>query len=171
MKKQVLSPTGAIESESQFTQPSDADCSSSLPNPRSPATRVERSPFLNFPSSTRRLARVGQTQKIRSNPKYHVPVHHPWRRPLEADISIWRKRGHFYFALTRVKSLRSSTAPVPEADRSEICRKKVSNIAQLDKSIQIANIVRRLVVTDVHQRTTGNVWCPHGNRSNAFVPK
>ena len=42
------------------------------------------------------------------------------------------------------------------------CRKKLSNIAQLDKSIQMTNIVRQLVVTNVHQRTAGSVWYPHG---------
>src|SRR5439155_3998616 len=43
-----------VQLEVQFTQPPDARWSSNLPNPRSPVTRVERSPFLNFPSSTRR---------------------------------------------------------------------------------------------------------------------
>src|SRR5437870_6930458 len=45
---------GAIDSASQFTQPPDARWSSILPNPRSPVTPVERLPFLDFPSSTRR---------------------------------------------------------------------------------------------------------------------
>jgi hypothetical protein len=33
---------------------------------------------------------------------------------------------------------------------------KLCNMEQLDKSIQITNIVRQLVVTNVHQRTTGS---------------
>lgn len=32
---------------------------------------------------------------------------------MEADISIWRKPGHFYFALTRIAANRSDLANLP----------------------------------------------------------
>jgi hypothetical protein len=59
------------------------------------------------------LAERTARPKNKIKPKYHVPAHHPREETVEPDISILRKTGHFYFALTRSRRHRSRRTGQP----------------------------------------------------------
>ena len=70
-----------------------------LPAPLPSTLRPSASPSGLRPAG---LAEQTPKPKYQIKPKYHVPAHHPREETVEPDISMLRKTGHFYFALTRI---------------------------------------------------------------------
>jgi len=54
------------------------------------------------PTACRTCQRTEQSRPTRIKPKYHVPAHHPWRKPWKRTFLSGHKRDISTFALTRI---------------------------------------------------------------------